>query len=75
MTAQEAVAELDERIDACIASGLGRIRIIHGKGRGVLMKAVADYLRRDRRISSSSPGEPSEGGTGVTVAILRNGPR
>ncbi|NLP04776.1 hypothetical protein GX411_02340 [Candidatus Fermentibacteria bacterium] len=75
MTAEEAVAELDERIDACIASGLGRIRIIHGKGRGVLMKAVVDYLKRDRRVSSSSPGEPSEGGSGVTVAILRSGLR
>lgn len=74
MTAEEALAELDERLDACMASGLGRIRIIHGKGRGVLMKAVMDYLRKDRRVSSSSQGEPSEGGSGVTVAILRSGP-
>jgi len=73
MSSEEAVNELDLRIDACAAAGVSRLRIIHGKGRGILMKAVTDYLRRDRRVASSSMAEPREGGTGVTIAILRSG--
>ncbi len=75
MSSEEAVAEIDLRIDACVASGLNRLRIIHGKGRGILMKAVLDYLSRDRRVSSSAVAEPHEGGTGVTICILKSGRR
>ena len=71
MSAEEALGELDLRIDSCIAAGLSRLRIIHGKGKGILMKAVIGFLKRDRRVTSHSTAEPHEGGTGVTIAILR----
>lgn len=35
------------------------------------MKAVIEFLKRDRRVKSHSTAEPHEGGTGVTIAILR----
>lgn len=70
MTAEEALGLLDMRMDSCLASGLTRLRIIHGKGKGVLMKAVHDFLKRDRRVASHGMAEPHEGGTGVTIAIL-----
>lgn len=71
MSSEEALGELDLRIDSCTASGLFRLRIIHGKGKGILMKAVLEFLKRDRRVSSYSMAEPHEGGTGVTIAVLR----
>ncbi len=71
MSAEEALGELDLRIDSCLVAGLSRLRIIHGKGKGVLMKAVIEFLKRDRRVKSHSTAEPHEGGTGVTIAILR----
>jgi DNA mismatch repair protein MutS2 len=71
MTQEEALLELDRRIDGCLASGVSRVRIIHGKGTGALMKAVTEFLRRDRRVAASSMAEPHEGGTGVTIANLR----
>lgn len=70
MSSEEALGLLDMRMDSCLASGLTRLRIIHGKGKGVLMKAVHDYLKRDRRVSSHCMADPHEGGTGVTVAFL-----
>lgn len=71
MSAEEALGELDLRIDSCLVAGLSRLRIIHGKGKGILMKAVIEFLKRDRRVKSHSTAEPHEGGTGVTIAILR----
>jgi len=73
MTSEEAVEMVDRRIDACVADGMLLVRVIHGKGRGVLMKAVTDYLRRDRRVASFGMAEPAEGGTGVTMVSLRSG--
>jgi len=70
LTLDEAIAELDVKIDNCLLAGLHSLRIVHGKGKGILMRGVIDYLRSDGRIRSWRQGEPSEGGTGATVALL-----
>jgi DNA mismatch repair protein MutS2 len=69
LTIDEAVAELDIKLDNCTASGLKRLRVIHGKGR--LMKGVTDWLRRDRRVSTVSMAAPEEGGTGASIVIVK----
>lgn len=71
MSAEEAIAELDTSIDDCISAGMTIIRVIHGKGEGILMRAVNRSMKSDRRVLSHRMGEPAEGGTGVTVAELR----
>ncbi len=70
MSADEALAELDRAVDDGIVAGIPFINIIHGKGKGILMKAVVDTVRVDRRIASFRQGKPSEGGTGVTIVFL-----
>ena len=72
---EAALSRLDERLDDCIAADMGYLRIIHGKGKGILMKAVVEMLRRDRRVDSFRQGARLEGGTGVTIATLRTGSR
>ncbi len=69
MTVDEAIAELDIKLDNCIAIGLKRIRVVHGKGR--LMQGVTEWLRRDKRLKSVSIASPEEGGTGASIVILR----
>ena len=71
MSAEEAIAELDRSIDDCISAGMTIIRVIHGKGEGVLMRVINRSMKSDKRILSHRMGEPSEGGTGVTVAKLK----
>jgi len=71
MTAEEAVAELDRSLEDCVTAGLGRLRVIHGKGRGVLMRAVVDYAKRDPRVETFHPGEPAEGGVGATILTVK----
>ncbi|RKZ03581.1 hypothetical protein DRQ21_05425 [Candidatus Fermentibacteria bacterium] len=69
MTVDEAIVELDIKLDNCIAVGLKRIRVVHGKGR--LMKGITDWLRHDRRLESVTIAPPEEGGTGASIVVLR----
>ncbi len=69
MTIDEAIAELDIKLDNCTAISLKRLRIVHGKGR--LMLGVTDWLRRDKRLKSVSIASPEEGGTGASIIILK----
>ncbi|MCK5785639.1 MAG: Smr/MutS family protein [Candidatus Sabulitectum sp.] len=69
MTVDEAIAELDIKLDNCAAIGLKRIRVVHGKGR--LMQGVIEWLRRDKRLKSVSMASPEEGGTGASIVLLK----
>jgi len=66
----EALGEVDIFMDKALHAGLKQVRIIHGKGTGVLRKRIGEYLKNDPRIISFQLGEWNEGGTGVTVAVL-----
>ncbi len=71
MASDEAILELDTYIDNAVVSGLETIRIIHGKGTGVLRKNVQAHLRSHRSIASFRLGTFGEGENGVTIAELK----
>ena len=68
----EAILELDSYIDNAVLSGIETIRIIHGKGTGVLRKNVQAHLRHHKNIESFRLGTFGEGENGVTIAQLKN---
>jgi DNA mismatch repair protein MutS2 len=70
MASDEAILELDKYIDNAVLSGLLSIRIIHGKGTGVLRKNVQAHLKRHKNIKSYRLGTFGEGENGVTIAEL-----
>ncbi|NLK49931.1 MAG: Smr/MutS family protein, partial [Candidatus Cloacimonetes bacterium] len=70
LTFDEAQPLIDEFLDSAVLAGLHRLRIIHGKGTGILRSKTRDYLRRNRQIISMETPPPSEGGTGVTVVKI-----
>jgi DNA mismatch repair protein MutS2 len=72
MASDEAIIELDKYIDDAVLSGIGSIRIIHGKGTGVLRKAVQTHLRSHRSIKTFRIGLFGEGENGVTIAELND---
>jgi DNA mismatch repair protein MutS2 len=53
-----------------VLADLPVVRIIHGKGTGVLRRVVDEVLRADRRVTAHRLAPPREGGAGVTVAEL-----
>ncbi len=71
-TVDDALEALERRLDAAYLAGMPSLRIVHGKGSGTLRRAVRDELSRSRYVSSFRPGEPYEGGEGVTVALLED---
>lgn len=72
MASDEAIIELDRYIDNAVLSGITDIRIIHGKGTGVLRKAVQEHLKRHKSISGYRLGVFGEGENGVTIAQIKN---
>ncbi len=68
LTAAEAEAAVVSAIDGAVMADLPMLRIIHGKGTGVLRATVVQILKRDRRVSAYRLAPPLEGGSGVTIA-------
>ena len=71
MASDEALPVLDNFLDSAYLAGLQTVRIIHGKGTGVLRSAVQDELRRSKYVKSFRIGAYGEGENGVTIAELK----
>ena len=56
-------------IDDAIMLGIGTVRIIHGKGSGVLREEIQKYLRTVPGLTVSDE-DIRNGGTGVTIVKL-----
>lgn len=68
MRAEAAQETLDRFLDDAVLGGLPFIRIVHGKGEGVLRSLVQETLRRHPHVKSFGLADASEGGPGVTIA-------
>ena len=72
MTADEGIMELDRYIDQAVLSGIPSVTVIHGKGTGVLRKAVHQFLKENRAVKSYRLGVFGEGEAGVTIVEFYN---
>jgi DNA mismatch repair protein MutS2 len=70
LTAEEARDAVARAVDAAVLADLPAVRVIHGKGTGVLRGVVDEVLRADRRIAAHRLAPRREGGSGVTIADL-----
>lgn len=71
MTADEAVSTVERFIDTAHMRHVEEVRIIHGKGTGVLRQAVQQSLKRNPQVKTFRLGVYGEGETGVTIATLK----
>ncbi|MEG0664260.1 MAG: DUF1576 domain-containing protein, partial [Clostridia bacterium] len=71
MNVEEALLELDRFIDSSVLSHIMTIRIVHGKGAGILRKAVGTHLKKHKQIRDFRLGVFGEGEDGVTIANLK----
>lgn len=70
MDALEAEAVLSNFLDTAFMANLEQIRIIHGKGTGVLRKTVHEVLKRSKHVRKYRLGVYGEGEDGVTIAEI-----
>ena len=66
---EEALEKVEGLLNDAVLDQAGEVRIIHGKGTGVLRRAVREYLEDHPLVSSAEQGE-GPGGDGVTVVHL-----
>jgi len=71
MDSFQAIEATDRYLDRAIGEGWEEVRIIHGKGTGVLRRKVNEFLAKDKRVEEKRLGKWGEGDTGVTVVKLR----
>ena len=68
MDSVEAISILERYLDEAMRGKLSSVRIIHGKGTGVLRKAVHQSLKKNKFIKNYRLGVYGEGEDGVTIA-------
>jgi len=62
---------LPEYLHACRRGGILEVRIVHGKGRGVLRARVIELLARMPEVESFRDAGPGAGDWGATLVVLR----
>ncbi|TAM61576.1 endonuclease MutS2 [bacterium] len=70
MRVAEAEPLVEKWIDEAVLAGGKLLRLIHGKGTGMLGRGLQAYLQGHPQVQSFRYGNADEGGTGVTVIEL-----
>ena len=71
MTVRDALEKLERYLDDATVAGMRAVRVIHGKGTGILKGAVLKYLSDHPLVSRHYPAPPSEGSGGATIVELK----
>ncbi|MFO7999228.1 MAG: Smr/MutS family protein [Bacteroidales bacterium] len=69
--AAEAIDMLRSYIDDAILLNAKQVKILHGKGDGILRIAVRDYLKTLPEVHRTRDEHPDRGGAGATIADFR----
>jgi DNA mismatch repair protein MutS2 len=69
--AEEALNECIAFVDKGIMSGFEKLRIIHGKGSGILKKVIRGELKKFNAIEKLEDELPEYGGDGITLVYLK----
>jgi len=69
--AEEALTEVSQFIDDAIMLSHQNLRIVHGKGDGILRTLIRDHLRKYKEVLRLEDEHADRGGAGVTLVTLR----
>ncbi len=67
---EEAKEDLAKYIDQAILLRVKEVKILHGKGNGVLRNMVHEYLNDNPEVLRLEDEKPDRGGTGITIVFL-----
>lgn len=71
MRAEEVIPALESFLDDAVLLGIHEVRILHGKGEGVLRKLVREHLFRNAAVASVADEHADRGGAGISVVRLK----
>ena len=67
---EEAISKIQGFIDEAIMFEVAQLRILHGKGHGILKSTIREYLRAEPMVRSYKDEHVDFGGAGITVVNL-----
>jgi DNA mismatch repair protein MutS2 len=70
MRGEEAITKVQDYIDDALVVGINKVRIIHGKGNGILRQLIRQYLNSSNIVKSLNDEHPDRGGSGLTIVEL-----
>lgn len=70
MRGDEALQEVTGFIDDAIMAGVNEVKILHGKGNGILRQLIREYLATVNVVQSVADEIIEQGGAGITVVKL-----
>lgn len=68
---EEVLGIVDQFFDNAVMLGYDEIRIVHGKGDGILRTLVRNHLRGYKQVAAMQDEHADRGGAGVTVVKMR----
>jgi DNA mismatch repair protein MutS2 len=71
LTADEALERVDKFLDEVFLAGTENVRIVHGHGKGILRKAIAQFLDHHPQVESFRLAPPDKGGAGATLVEIK----
>lgn len=70
MRTQEALEKVADYIDDAIMLGISEVKILHGKGNGILRQMIRDYLKTIDMVEDFHDEHVEFGGAGITVVKI-----
>lgn len=71
LTADEAVDRVDKFLDEAFLAGAETVRVIHGHGKGILRRAIAQHLSSHSQVERFHLAPANQGGGGATLVELK----
>ena len=68
---EEAIYEVERYLDRAVMLGLSSLKLIHGKGDGILRKLIRQYLQKYPQVSKIEDEHADRGGDGITYVYLK----
>ncbi|GAA4912555.1 endonuclease MutS2 [Mucilaginibacter defluvii] len=71
MRGEEALYAIERMLDRALMMSFNNIKILHGKGDGILRKLIRDYLKKYDQVDRMEDEHADRGGDGITYVYLR----
>jgi len=71
MRTEDALSAVERLFDRAIMMGFGNLKIIHGKGDGILRKMIRQYLKKYEQVDRMEDEHADRGGDGITYVYLK----
>ena len=71
MRTEDALNAIERLFDRAVMMGFGTLKIIHGKGDGILRKMIRQYLKKYEQVDRMEDEHADRGGDGITYVYLR----